>query len=148
LSVKNVNPKRWVVSWASLVLVFALIGCDRKTDANTELEKAAREMQKADTAPTPAAPAAPVAEAQSRPAAPPAQEMNQAVAAYKAGQVEDAVTRLQRLRATPTLTPEQRIALNDAMAAVMSQISAQAAKGDSKAIEALKQYDKMQNERR
>jgi len=136
------------VSWASLVLVFALIGCDRKTDANTELEKAAREMQKADTAPTPAAPAAPVAEAQSRPAAPPAQEMNQAVAAYKAGQVEDAVTRLQRLRATPTLTPEQRIALNDAMAAVMSQISAQAAKGDSKAIEALKQYDKMQNERR
>jgi hypothetical protein len=34
------------------------------------------------------------------------------------------------------------------MAAVMSQISAQAAKGDSKAIEALKQYDKMQNERR
>ena len=136
------------MSWASLVLVFALIGCDRKTDANTELEKAAREMQKADTAPTPAAPAAPVAEAQSRPAAPPAQEMNQAVAAYKAGQVEDAVTRLQRLRATPTLTPEQRIALNDAMAAVMSQISAQAAKGDSKAIEALKQYDKMQNERR
>jgi hypothetical protein len=148
LSVKNVNPKRWVVSWASLVLVFALIGCDRKTDANTELDKAAREMQKADTAPTPAAPAVPVAEAQSRPAAPPAQEMNQAVAAYKAGQVEDAVTRLQRLRATPTLTPEQRIALNDAMAAVMSQISAQAAKGDSKAIEALKQYDKMQNERR
>jgi hypothetical protein len=151
LSVKNVNPKRWVVSWASLVLVFALIGCDRKTDANTELDKAAREMQKADTAPTPAAPAVPVAEAQSRPAAPaapPAQEMNQAVAAYKAGQVEDAVTRLQRLRATPTLTPEQRIALNDAMAAVMSEISAQAAKGDSKAIEALKQYDKMQTERR
>ena len=74
--------------------------------------------------------------------------MNQAVAAYKAGQVEDAVTRLQRLRATPTLTPAQRMALNDAMAAVMSEISTLAAKGDPKAIQALKQYDKMQNERR
>jgi hypothetical protein len=112
-----------------------------------EMDKAARTMETAETAPTtgavPAVPSGAVASAST-----PAKEMNQAVAAYKAGRVEDAVTRLQQLRATPTLTPQQRITLNDAMAAVMSEISTRAAKGDSQAIQALRQYGKMQNERR
>ena len=78
----------------------------------------------------------------------PAQQMNQAVAAYKAGNLEDAVTRLQKLRATRVMTPDQRIALNDAMAAVMAEIYGLAAQGDARAIQAVKQYEMMQNQRR
>ena len=73
--------------------------------------------------------------------------MNQAVAAYKAGNLEDAVTRLQKLRASPVMTPQQRMALNDAMAAVMSEIYAMAEKGDGRAIAAVKQYEFMQTHR-
>lgn len=127
---------------AGLVVVCTLVGCHAKTDANHELDDAARAMQKAETAP------APKPAPQSQPAvfaSTPAQELNQAISAYKAGQMEDAVTRLQRLRATPTLTPQQRIALNDAIAAVMSEVSTLAAKGDPRAIQALAQYQKMKN---
>jgi len=74
--------------------------------------------------------------------------MRDAVAAYKAGKLEDAVTRLQKLRATPVMAPEQRIALNDAMATVMSEIYALAAKGDPRAVAAAKQYEQMQTQRR
>ena len=42
------------------------------------------------------------------------------------------------------MTPEQRIALNNAMGAVMTEIYALAAKGDSRAQMAVKQYEKMQ----
>lgn len=70
--------------------------------------------------------------------------MNQAMIAYKAGNLEDAVTRLQRLRATPAMTPQQRIALNDAIGAVMTEVYSLAAKGDSRAQMAVKQYEKMQ----
>jgi|GEM_PF-439150 len=126
---------------AGLVVMCALMGCHAKTDANQQLDEAARTMQKTEVAPAPASQPQSTVLVSS-----PAQEMNQAVSAYKAGQVEDAVTRLQRLRATPTLTPQQRIALNDAMAAVMSEVSALAAKGDPRAIQALKQYEKMQTQ--
>ena len=77
----------------------------------------------------------------------PSAEMNQALAAYKGGQLDDAVTRLQKLRATSALTPQQRIALNDAMASVMTEIYALAAKGDARAIQAAKQYEKLQTQR-
>ena len=46
------------------------------------------------------------------------------------------------------MTAQQRMALNDAMAAVMTDIYAQAAKGDQRAIQAVKQYEKMQTQRR
>jgi hypothetical protein len=137
---KNISSLRSVGLSASLVVACALIGCQRKNDPSAELDKAARTMQATEAAPTPARASQP----QLAPAPSPAQEMNQAVAAYKAGQVEDAVTRLQQLRATPTLSPQQRIALNDAMASVMSEVCTLAAKGDPRAIQALKQYDKMQ----
>ena len=70
--------------------------------------------------------------------------MQQALAAYKGGDLQDAVTRLQRLRAAPTITSQQRIALNDAMAAVMTEIYGLAAKGDARARQAVKQYEQMQ----
>jgi hypothetical protein len=78
----------------------------------------------------------------------PGQQLRGAIAAYKAGNLEDAVTRLQKLRATPVMSPEQRIALNDAMAAVMSEIYSMAAKGDSRAIQAVQQYELLQTQRR
>jgi hypothetical protein len=73
--------------------------------------------------------------------------MTQAMAAYQAGNLEDAVTRLQKLRATPAMTPEQRMALNDAMGSVMTEIYGLAAQGDARAIQAVKQYEMMQNQR-
>ena len=74
--------------------------------------------------------------------------MSAAIASYKAGNLEDAVTRLQKLRSTPVMSPEQRIAVNDAIAAVMTEVYSLAAKGDSRAIAAVKQYEQMQTQRR
>ncbi len=129
-------------------LAAAAFGCrqqasasaDLKKDAGTKLETAASVMKSADTAPPPSSDAAP--------AAIPAVEMKQAVEAYKGGKLDDAVTRLQNLRATSSMSPQQRMALNDAMAAVMTDIYAQAAKGDARAIQAVKLYEKMQTQRR
>jgi hypothetical protein len=138
--------------WGTSLFV-ALTGCARKPDANTELEKAASALEQ----PAPAQPPAPApvhtAEAP-RPvptptAAPaPAHEMKQALAAYKSGNLQDAVTRLHKLRATQVMTPQQRIALNDAMAAVMTEIYDLAAKGDTRAMQAVKQYERMQTQPR
>ena len=136
-------------------LAVAAFGCSRKTDANAELQKAEDTLANAEPAPapapTPSQPAQPLQPAPAREAAPatvPTQQMSQALAAYKAGNLEDAVTRLQKLRATSVMTPQQRMALNDAMAAVMTDIYALAAKGDSRAIQAVKQYEQMQTQRR
>jgi hypothetical protein len=134
-------------------LAVAAFGCRQKTDAKSELEKAASVLAREEPAqaPPPAAsqPAQPlqpsaVPEAPSAPVPAPAQQMSQALAAYKAGNFEDAVTRLQVLRATPVMTPQQRIALNDAMAAVMTEIYSRAAKGDARAIQAVQQYEELQ----
>jgi hypothetical protein len=150
LNVKGFNmtsifPMRTMGLIVGLIAACTLTGCHGKTDANTELDQAVRVMQKTETIPPSTTSAGPVSQPSTTP---PAQEMNQAVAAYKAGQIEDAVTRLQRLRATPTLTPQQRIALNDAVAAVMTEVSSLAAKGDPRAVKALQQYDKMQMQTR
>lgn len=76
------------------------------------------------------------------------QDMNQAIAAYKAGELEDAVARLQNLRRSPVMSAEKRMALNDAMAAVMTEIYALAEKGDARAVQAKKLYEQMQTQRR
>ena len=74
----------------------------------------------------------------------PAQELKQAITEYKAGKMEDAVTRLQLLRSQSVLSPEQRMALQDSMAAVMTEIYTLAQKGDARAVAAVAQYEKMQ----
>ncbi len=130
-----------------------LCGCGDRKDANTELQKAATAM--AQPEPVQAAPAAePVQQAspaaapnQTAPATTPVQEMHQAMTAYKAGDLDDAVRRLQKLRATPVLSAEKRIAVNDATAAVMGEIYELAAKGDARAIQAVKLYEQMQTHR-
>jgi hypothetical protein len=73
--------------------------------------------------------------------------MQQALAAYRGGELEDAVTRLQKLRTMPTLTAQQRIAVQDSVAAVMTEIYGLAEKGDQKAIQAVRQYEEMQTSR-
>ena len=138
-------------------LAVAAFGCRQKTDARSELEKAATTLAQEEPAqappPAPSQPAqslppSAVPEAPSAPAPAPAQQMSQALAAYKAGNFEDAVTRLQVLRATPVMTPQQRIALNDAMGAVMTEVYSLAAKGDARAIQAVQQYEEMQTRER
>jgi hypothetical protein len=135
--------------------LWVMTGCGHKADANSQLEMAATELAKSEPAPAPQAPVqnAPAPQP-NQPAAPevaqaaaPSQQMSQAMAAYKAGNLEDAVTRLQKLRATQAITPQQRIALNDAMAAVMTEIYTMAAKGDGRAIAAVKQYELLQTHR-
>ena len=133
-----------------LCLTCLLAGCGGKKDANTELQKAAAAMAQGDPAPSAVATeavqqtAAAAPAAQTAPATTPAQEMNQAMTAYKAGDLDDAVRRLQKLRATPVLSAEKRMALNDATAAVMAEIYALADKGDARAIQAVKLYEEMQ----
>ena len=144
-----------------MVLVAALVcfaGCSHKTDAKTELEKAVTALSQGEPvtppaqAPEPtAAPLVAIPEStatpEPTPAPPPAQQMRQALIAYKAGDMEDAVTRLQKLRMTVTLTPQQRMAVQDSVAAVMSEIYGLAEKGDSRAIAAVKQAEEMQTSR-
>lgn len=128
-----------------LLLVFTGVvlttnGCRRKTggNASAELEVAASTF----TATVPAASPG------TAPAPAPAQDMQQAVQAYKGGQFEDAVNRLQKLRATPGMSAHQQMALNDAMAAVMNDIYSLAAQGDQRAVQAVKQYEKLQTQKR
>ncbi|MDB6109065.1 MAG: hypothetical protein JWR69_815, partial [Pedosphaera sp.] len=83
---------------AALILAFS--GCSKKTDAKSELEKTASLLEKTEAAPAPATqPLQPAAAPTAEP--PPARQMNQALAAYKSGDLQDAVTRLQTLRAMP-----------------------------------------------
>jgi len=145
--------KKPVTSLLVCAAILILTGCTHKTDAGAELEKAAEALAKTDPAqPVPAPPvqAAPAQQpneptpAQTAAVPPPAQQLQQALAAYKAGELEDAVTRLQKLRAAPILTPQQRMAVQDSVAAVMTEVYTMAAKGDSRAIAAVKQYEHMQ----
>lgn len=119
-------------------LLIASAGCS-KPDPAAELEKAAVALEKA-----PAAPPPPGSDA---PAITPSQQLKGAMEDYKAGKMEDAVTRLQLLRSTPVLSPEQRMALQDSIASVMAEIYALAEKGDKRAIAAVAQYERMQTGR-
>lgn len=138
---------------ASALLVTVAMGCGGKPEAKAELERAAETLAKVDTEPAPQAqpnaPAAPLpetppTEASAEPVVPPSQQMQQALTAYKGGQLEDAVTRLQKLRNIRTLTPQQRMAVQDSVAAVMNEVYELAAKGNVKAIQAVRQYEEMQ----
>jgi hypothetical protein len=131
--------------WTALLTGVLQLGCSKK-DVSSELQKAVDTMAQPDATAQPAPVAQPVqqtAQAEPAPKAQ-AQEMTHALAAYKAGNLDDAVVRLQKLRNTPVMSPEKRIAVNDAIAAIMSEIYALAEKGDARAIQALKTYEKLQ----
>lgn len=135
--------------------VVVLTGCGQKADVTSQLQKAESELAKSEPAAA-AQPQSPPISQPNQPAAPapeasatatPSQQMKEAMVAYKAGNLEDAVIRLQKLRATPTMNAQQRIALNDAMAAVMTEIYTMASKGDGRAVAAVKQYEFLQTHR-
>ena len=137
------SPVRLLPLLATILLTVMLgSGCRKKTDSqsNANFESAAASFTAADAAP--AQPAAPGAGPVPVPAA--AQEMQSAVQAYKVGQFEEAVTRLQKLRHTKGISGAQLMALNDAMAAMMGDIQKLADKGDQRAVQAIKRYEKMQ----
>lgn len=135
------------------------VGCGRKTNANAELDSAVKALEKSEAA-APAAtraaaaapPAAPVpvtpASQETVVAQPVSQQMSAATASYKAGDYTDAITRLQLLRTKVTKTPEQTVAVQDAMAAVMSELYARAEKGDARASQAIKLFQEQRNNRR
>jgi hypothetical protein len=122
--------------------VVAFLGCSSKQDPTAELQKAAVALEKSDasTAPSPATGDGPASVS-------PSQQLKGAMEDYKAGKMEDAVTRLQLLRSATALSPEQRMALQDSIAAVMAEIYALAEKGDKRAIAAVAQYERMQTGR-
>jgi hypothetical protein len=125
-----------------VALGISLSGC-QKRDAVKELERVANAMEKAESAP-----ATPDPQTTPEPSAPaPGKQVQQAIADYKAGKMEDAVTRLQILRRTPVMSPQQRMALQDSIAAVMTEIYTLAEKGDARAIAAVQRYQQLQNAR-
>jgi len=135
------------INWAFLAAVaVAWSACHKKQDPVSELEKAAAAMAAPET--EPAAPAAPDSRPRPAPASPaPAKEVQQAIADFQAGNMEDAVVRLQLLRAMAVLSPQQRMALQDGVAAVMTEIYTLAEKGDPRAKAAVARYEKMQTTR-
>jgi hypothetical protein len=149
--------KTWCRSrtWVAGIMVALVTGCSHKVDTNTELEKAAHalgdgEVAQAPAPPPPQEPAPPEAQpvvADPLPQLTPSQEMRQAIVSYRSGQLEDAVTRLQKLRMTVALTPQQRMAIQDGVAALMSEVYGMAERGDARAIQAVKQYEQMQTTR-
>ncbi len=132
------------------VLLLSLAGCGGEPDANTELEKAAQALGQADAAQASPAPAQPVPTTAPATAVyqSPGQQMNQAVTLYKNGEYENAVMQLHHLRERATLTPQQNMALQDAMAAVMTDMYRRAADGDVRAQQAVKQYEASKNAQR
>lgn len=121
-----------------LVVLVSLATACKKEDPVAALEKSAAELEKAPAAP---------AEGDAQPGPAPAEQVKQAVADFKAGKMEDAVTRLQLLRAQPVMTPEQRMALQDSIASVMQEIYAMALNGDARAKAAVAQYERLQTAR-
>lgn len=146
---KNKFP---IISACCVVLAFGLVGCgSSQPDANSELEKAAKALEQADAAqaaPAPAQPAQPVVAAPAAATQTPVQQMSQAMTYYKNGEYETAMANLQTLRDRAAMTPQQNMAVQSAMAAVMTDIYTRAANGDARAQQAVKQYEASKTARR
>ena len=128
------------IGWGLLAVMAAGLTACRKADPVSELEKTAVAIEKAEKAPATAAGDFDPAVA----ATIPSKEVKQAITEFKAGKMEDAVTRLHKLRAQSNLSPQQRLALQDSIAAVMAEVYSLAEKGDAKAAAAVTQYERMQ----
>lgn len=125
--------------WICAVLLLLTSACRRKKEMQQsgDLESVAKSFPATEPAQTPAQPPG------TPPMPAPATEMQAAVQAYKLGQLEEAVTRLCQLRARPGMTAQQYMSVNDAIDKAMNEIGELAAKGDPRAAQALKQYEKM-----
>jgi len=134
--------------------VVAVTGCHKQTDASSQLANAVKVLEKSDPGQPPApatsvaAPAAPSGQASPEVliSQPVAQQMKQAMTAYKTGDYQDTITRLEWLRNKATKTADQTMAIQDAMAAVMTDLYARAEKGDARAQQAIKQHQATRNQ--
>jgi len=143
---------------AALIAVFGVgtTSCSKKPSTDHALDEAVKALAQPDTGQQaspgvgqtpPPPPAVPIPTAAAAAMTPVSQQMTQAVASYKSGHYEDAVIRLQWLRARKGNTAEQILALQEATAAVMGEIYARAARGDAAAQKAVKEYERLQNAR-
>ncbi len=125
-------------------LLAVVIGCGHNAaDTKNQIDQAVQAMAQA-KAPAEAV----LTDANAAPVPTPVQQMNDALASYKAGDYQTAVTRFQAIRVHTPMSGGQILALNNAVAAVMGDLYTRAAKGDAGAMEAVRQYEQMQTQRR
>ncbi len=140
----NVNPQ--VLAALALTVLLGGTGCGRKTDANSELQRASEA--------TGAAPSAQPAQAtqSTQTGAPtpqtPVQQVDQARTALKAGNYHEAVTQLHTVLAQGSsgkmpMTPQQYMAVQDAAGAMLNDLYVRASKGDANARQAVKEYERL-----
>ncbi len=116
--------------------VFLVAGCKRGKVPTAELEKAFQEPPTA--AATPAAP----------PGVPPPNAfLQEAVTAMKTNGYVEALVPLQALRRHPGLNANQLTAVQDAMAAVQTELARRADQGDARAAQALQVLGAMRRNR-
>lgn len=127
--------RRFLGCSITLLALITLCGCSGKKDAATELADTVKTLEKPSDAPQ-ASPTANVNQA----LPPPSQQVNAALTSFKAGNYSDAIVNMEKARTNPNKTPQQMMAVQDAIAAVMRDLYARAAKGDVAAQQAIKQY--------
>lgn len=141
----NVNPQ--VVAALALTVLLGGTGCGRKTDANSELKRAAEAV-----AVEPAAQPAQPAQAGAPAPQTPAKHVDQALAAFNGGNYHDAVTRLHTVLVQGSngklpMTPQQYMAVQDAAGAMLNDLYVRASKGDANAKQAVKEYERLMHSR-
>lgn len=116
-----------------LLLIVTVNGCRKNTStvADTVLAETARTLAQA-----------------SSPANTNASLVSQARDAYKAGDYEAALGNMNAVIWNTNKSSAQTIAVQGAMAALMTDLYSRAAKGDAAAQQAIKDYQAMQNQRR
>jgi hypothetical protein len=121
-----------------------VVGCGHSTaDTKNQIDQAVQAMAQAKSPDETV-----VADGIATPVPTPVQQMNDALASYKAGDYPTTVTRFQAIRAHTPMSGAQILALNNAVAAVVGDLYTRASKGDAGAIEAVRQYEQMQTQRR
>ena len=136
---------------AAVVLSISAVllgGCSKKTDVNAELEKAVKVLDGYNPAQSPT-PQAPTVQPQNASIAQmaPAQQVNEALTSLKEGKYTETITYMESARSNPRKSPEQMMAIQNAMAAVMNDLYARAANGDAAARQAINKYNEERNRR-
>ena len=127
---------------ALVISAISLLGCRKQSDAGTELANTVKVLEQ----PAPA-PQATVQAVQSTAPNQPAQQVSQALNALKAGKYSETISQMEMARSNPSKTPQQMIAIQDAMASVMSDLYTRAANGDAAAKQAIAKYQAERNKR-
>ena len=137
-----------IVTIVLSISVVVLGGCSKKTDVNAELENAVKVLDGSNPGQV-STPQAPAAQPQNAPVAQmaPAQQVSQALTSLKEGKYTETITYMESARSNPRKSPEQMMAIQNAMAAVMNDLYARAANGDAAARQAINKYNEERNRR-